>query len=340
MFGGQWSKWSRAFRIGVLFALLISIFSTTLNYWLRPGDLELGVTFSDRYAEELNLDWQETYLAILDDLSVKKIRVPIYWSHIEPKRGERNYSRIDWMMDEAAKRDVQVTLVIGLKAPRWPECFVPDWVKGADNEQLETALTGFFTETVERYKDHPALLRWQVENEALFPFGLCENLDTTRLIFEVDTVRALDPTHPIQLTTSGEQSFWIVSALPADVLGVSLYQWTWNPVLGYMPIPVNDLVYAAQRQLASPFVDSVIVSELQAEPWFAGYQKSTDLNQLQVYSSLFTATDLMRHVRLAQTIGVDEAYLWGVEWWYYLKVNGEDRLWNFAKILFDYDEEN
>ncbi|MFH1766756.1 MAG: beta-galactosidase [Patescibacteria group bacterium] len=334
MWGGHYAKWARAFRISVLFALVISIFSTTLYSWFTPGDLELGVTFSDRYAEELGLDWQETYLAILYDLQVKKIRLPVYWSAVEPIEGQRNFETIDWMMDEAAKHDTEVTLVIGVKVPRWPECFAPDWVEGASRDKQAAAVNSFIAETVTRYKNHPALLRWQIENEALFSFGICESIDPAQLFFKVDTVRVLDPNHPIQLTASGEQSIWLASAIPADVLGVSVYQWAWNPVVGFLPIPVSDMVYATQKKLANPFVDSVIVSELQAEPWFPSYWDKSDVSKLEVYYSLFTAADLMRHVSLAERIGVDEAYLWGVEWWYYLKVHGDERLWNLGRSLF------
>ena len=39
-------------------------------------DINYGVTFSNRYAEDLGLDWRETYLAILDDPELFHIEKP------------------------------------------------------------------------------------------------------------------------------------------------------------------------------------------------------------------------------------------------------------------------
>lgn len=335
MGGGAISKWARAFRVGVLFVLLISFGSSLLAAWFSPSDLELGATFSDRYAQELGLDWQEAYIAVLDDLEVKKIRIPVYWSQVEHEEGDRDYRSVDWMMDEAAKREVDVTLAIGVKVPRWPECYAPDWIEGVSQYRLEEALHVFMVDAVTRYKNHPALERWQIENEAFFPFGVCEAVDPQRIFLEVETVRRIDPSHPIQMTSSGEQSLWMLNAMPADVLGVSVYRWAWNPVLGYVPIPLPELAYAVQKKLADPFVDTIIVSELQAEPWFPGYWEKTDVSRLDQTYSLFTTTDLLRNIEVAKRIGVDEAYIWGVEWWYFLKENGDDRLWNVGRALYN-----
>ena len=39
----------------------------------------LGITFSSRYATDLGLDWRETYTALLDEIGVRKVRIPVYW---------------------------------------------------------------------------------------------------------------------------------------------------------------------------------------------------------------------------------------------------------------------
>lgn len=332
--GGGFAKWTRAWGVGILFILLVSILSSSLHSFFAPSDMLLGATFSHKYAEELGLDWPQVYLATLDDLKVKKLRIPMYWSDIEPNQNERNYSSFDWMMTEAAKRDVKVTLAIGIKVPRWPECFIPDWAEGTSQNELSVNFSSFLEETVIRYKNNPALERWQVENEPFFPFGICETPDPQRIFAELETVRTLDPNHPIQMTASGEQSLWMVSAIPADVLGVSMYRWAWNPVFGFVPIPMPEIGYALQRKLASPFTDTVIVSELQAEPWFPGVWDKTDLSRLETYYTIFSTVDLLEHIEIARRIGVDEAYIWGIEWWYYVKEHGDSRLWDTGKVLF------
>ena len=66
------------------------------DYW--------GVTYSPKFAEELELDWKETYLAILDDLKVKNIRIPIYWDLIEDKQGSFDFAVYDYIFDQAVQR--------------------------------------------------------------------------------------------------------------------------------------------------------------------------------------------------------------------------------------------
>ncbi len=77
----------------LLFILAIFILLWVWNIFvdeLPEDEVNFGTTFSNYYAEELGLDWKETYLAILDDLGVKRLRVVAYWREIEPQPGETN----------------------------------------------------------------------------------------------------------------------------------------------------------------------------------------------------------------------------------------------------------
>src|SRR3989344_5726756 len=96
--------------VGV-FLLLSMIF--LFIYFNLPGaaprkEIALGMAFSSRYATDLDLDWQETYLAPLDDIGIKKMRIPVYWYLVEPASGEYDFSKIDWQLEEARKRNVEV----------------------------------------------------------------------------------------------------------------------------------------------------------------------------------------------------------------------------------------
>ena len=57
-----------------------------------------GVTFSPKFAEYMGINWQEAYLAMLDDLKVRYIRIPTYWEKIEPVKGQYDFSEIDWLL--------------------------------------------------------------------------------------------------------------------------------------------------------------------------------------------------------------------------------------------------
>ncbi len=319
----------------VALAAVVTIAAASVLYarWFAPEqEITYGATFSTVYADYLEIDWQETYTAAMDDLGIEAWRIPVYWSEVEPASGVYDWEALDWMMDEAASREVDVTLAIGLKVPRWPECFLPAWSEDYLEEELDQHAYLFIEHVVERYKDHQALARWQVENEPYFPFGECPSPSPERIEREFEIVRELDPDHPIQSTTSGEQSLWILSASRVDILGVSLYREVYTPIIGPFVFPHSTMFYTLQRALVEPFVDKVIVSELQAEPWFDGglYEQEGTIDDLY---AAFPVEDLEANVAFAKRIGVDEVYFWGVEWWMRLKQMDEPRLWDGARDI-------
>lgn len=289
------------------------------------AEQEFGVTFAPRvvrfYGEN---DPQAAFAAVLDDLGVRHVRLPVYWNDAEPSQGVYDFSDVDPYMDAAAERGAGVTLVIGMKVPRWPECHVPAWV----GEDPRDALFVYLEVVIARYKDHPALERWQVENEHHFPFGECPAPDLALFDDEVDFVRQQDPATPLQLTVSGEQEVWAGTAEPADVLGTSMYRFAWNPTTGLVVFPHPPEFYRLQAAAIARNVDAVVISELQAEPWFEG---GVIPETLADRYALFTDDRLREHLSFAQRTGLPEIYLWGVEWWYDLAQRGDARLWDAAK---------
>jgi hypothetical protein len=290
-----------------------------------------GVTFSTVYARQLGINWQEAFIALLDELQVSHIRIPAYWSEQEPSRGAYRFDDTDWMLREADARGVRVTLVVGRKVPRWPECFVPDWAETLETASAENALLNFLEQMVRRYRDAPALERWQVENEPFFPFGVCPAPSRALLDREVALVRSLDA-RPIMLTVSGEIDPWADMASRADVLGISMYRITWNPWVGFFSYPLSPAYYRARVKAVSSLVDRVVVSELQAEPWLP---KPLSGLSLPERAALFTPHDLKNHVEFARRVGLSEVYLWGVEWWYAQRELGDASLWEEAKKIFE-----
>lgn len=312
-------------KLGFILTVIIALFLLSAVLYLRSGeDPEWGVTYSVVYAEELGLDIEESYVAVLDELRPDALRLPVYWSRYEDAPNSFNFDELDWMMDEAAARGIPVTLVIGQKVPRWPECFIPDW----HEDDVEEGLLNYLTITTLRYQDHPALNRWQVENEPFFPFGECPNPDADLLQNEITLVAELDPATPIQQTTSGEQSLWALHVAGADVLGSSLYREVSNDVTGTIIVPLKTRWYRVQALAVQLLGRTVIISELQAEPW--GVHELLGENDA---AQAFTAHELQQNMEFAAQTGMDEVYLWGVEWWYYLKEQGDSKLWDMGVLL-------
>ena len=318
-------------RIVLAVGILAVLFGAVAAWVNRPLPTpELGVTFSTVYARSLGEDPDAVFSALLDNLKVRHFRLPLYWSDIEKSEGKYDWSAYDQLVNAADAHGASLTIAVGMKVPRWPECFVPDWAETKNPPAFEKSLLAFMSEAVHRYDDHRSVVRWQVENEPLFPFGVCDRPDLSRLAHEIELVHGLSD-KPIQMTASGELESWALVAVPADVLGVSMYRTTWNDFWGYSRYPIPPIFYAARAALVSPFVTKTVVSEMQAEPWFFA---PIDSRPLDAWAAAFTAEDLKDNYVFAARTGLPEASLWGAEWWYHLKRNGHPELWDTARELF------
>jgi hypothetical protein len=232
-------------------------------------------------------------------------------------------------MDEAARRGVAVTLAVGLKVPRWPECHLPDWAANDDGSPDRAALLKFLRAAVERYRASAALARWQVENEPYLAYGVCPETTEDEVGEEIALVRSVDPAHPVVMTVSGELQRWGPTARQADLLGYSVYRETWNRYVGRVRYPLPPAFYRLRARLAGEA--DAFVSELQAEPWFP---EPVSHRAPAEWAASFDAEDLRRNVEFASMIGAPEVDLWGVEWWYYLREMGEPELWEEGKKTF------
>ena len=325
--------------IGIAILFLLGIAILLFIYFNIPTKSEnkkaqLGVTFSYRYASDIGLDWQKAYAAVLDDLQVKKIRIPVYWDLVEKREGEYDFSAVDWQLAEARKRDAEIILVVGQKVPRWPECAIPEWAQTDDQKRKETLLK-FVEKVVDRYKNNPELKYWQVENEPFLAFGVCPPLDVDLLDREIALVRKLDSSRQIIITDSGELSLWVSSASRADIFGTTMYRNVYKEGLGYYVYPLGPRFFHFKYGLIEKIIGrrEAIVVELQAEPWIAGYTTNQPLEEQ--YKSM-TADKLKKNVSYARQVGFPQIYLWGAEWWYWLKVEkGQAEVWETARGLFD-----
>lgn len=317
---------------GLLAAIILFFIYINLPVARSEKAVPLGVTFSSRYATDIGLDWRENYLAMLDELKLKKIRIPIYWDLIEKEKGRYDFTEIDWQLTEAAKRNAKITLVVGQKVPRWPECFIPEWAKN-DDEERKAEQIAFVEKVVDRYKHNAVVERWQVENEPFLDFGICPVMDPALLDKEIATVRSLDPSRPLVVTDSGELSLWVKAASRADIFGTTMYREVYSAKMGHWRYPIGPNFFKAKRFLVSLFAkqDNVIVIELQGEPWVQGW---TVHAPLATQLASMNAEILKDNFEFAKKTGVSEIYIWGVEWWYWMKKEHNDNsLWEAAEKL-------
>lgn len=321
----------RICAIAILFAclFLFARISTSLRQ-IPNQPVRFGITYSTVYASNLGLDVMKTYQDLIENLGVRVVRLPVYWSDIEPQKGFYVWNQLDALIKYSEEHHVLLTVSLGRKVPRWPECFIPNWAQKLSEDDQQKAVLDMERAVITRYRHSVSIERWQLENEPFFPFGVCQQIREKDLREEIAFVHSLD-SRPIQITSSGETEPWSLSSKLSDVFGISVYRFTWNNVFGYFTYPLSPLFY---RIRALPILlrnKPFIVSELQAEPWFSEDYKNKSISY---WYDVFNAQDLNENVRFVKEMHVTEAYLWGAEWWEYLKQHEEDRLWNAAKDLF------
>ncbi len=295
-------------------------------------DPQFGLSFSIPHAQYLGFDWKTLYLDMLNDLQPKKLRLMAYWEIIEPEPGLFNFQQIDEMLIEATKREIDVTLVLGHKQPRWPECHHPYWYESLNDSEKESAQLGMMKEAIGHFRQFEAIKVWQIENEPFFEFGYnCPKLPPDLVKKEIMVVKSLD-IRPVLLTDSGEQGYWVAtSELGADVFGSTMYRTVYNDRWGYYryPLPPTFFRIKAGWLKAKTNIEQIIGVELQAEPWFIADIKHTTL---ETQFALMNPKVFRQNVEYAKRVGFEENYLWGVEWWYWLAKEKNDwGMWNEAK---------
>ncbi len=328
-----WQKIIAVILVGIgLFLIVLSQFPfANLN-----RSINWGVTFSDKFSRELGLNPKENFKAILGDLKVKTIRLIAYWDEIEKEKNVFDFSNLDWQIDEAKKRNVKIILAIGMKVPRWPECHFPDFTKNLSAEEREQVLGNYLKKVTERYKSSAVLYAWQVENEPFLLFGKCPARGENFLSNEITLVKSIDLAHPIIVTDSGEVGLWFRAARFGDIFGTTMYRRVYNDFFGYVDyhLPPGFFILKEKfiRFLIGDKNKKFIVVELAMEPWLKKqlYETTTE-EQFKIFDLEFFKST----VNYAKAAGFNEYYLWGAEWWYYLKVNGHPEIWNEAQKLWE-----
>lgn len=299
--------------------------------------LVLGATFIPDYAESFGLNPKDTLQAMLSDLKLKQVRLVSYWSDIEPTPGHYDFSKLDWQFAMARQYGAKVSLSIGLRQPRWPECHEPDWVNidPANQNAWKPQLFHFMEAVINHYKDNPALGDYELENEFFMKvFGECKDFDRSRLVDEYNLVKAMDPAHHVIVSRSDN---WIgipVGQPTPDEFAISVYKRVWDATIThrYFEYPLPPWFYASlagSEELLSG--KDMIIHELQAEPWTPNGKLITEISVDEMYKSM-NPQRLKDRIAYGEATGMRTIDLWGAEWWYYMKVKQHDPgVWNVVK---------
>jgi hypothetical protein len=261
-----------------------------------------------------------------------------YWENGETVPGQYDFSFLDWQMDKAQAAGIKVSLAIGLRQPRWPECHMPQWAAVLPKSEWEPKLKDYIKAVVERYRNNPALAEYQLENEFfLTVFGECPDFTRDRLVDEYNMVKELDPNHTLIVSRSNNAIGWPIGDPQPDKSAVSVYKRVWDKTLTrrYFEYPFPAWFYgtlAGWYELSSG--SNTFIHELQAEAWLPdGFDMQTAPVE-ELYKSL-SPQRLHDRFEYGRATGMRTMDLWGVEWWYFMKERRDaPALWETAKTEF------
>ncbi len=328
-------------RFKILIGITITLSLTLLGVWLLslkavPLQITYGVSYNTLYARELGLNPREVYLAILNDLNVKHLRLAAHWDLVEPKKDHYEWGEIDFQLREARAHNADVILGVGRRLPRWPECHVPLWAQDLTWDEQKSEIRSYIRETVNRYKSEPSITYWQVENEpflTVFAKEHCGDLDVDFLKEEIALVRSLDPTRPILVTDSGNLGTWNGAYSLGDAFGTSVYVYFWNPELGQFKTILPPWFYRVKEgamELLHGKKQTFLI-ELSAEPWLLEPITDVPIETQYLRMDVQKFDEILSYARDTR---YDTQYLWGAEWWYWLKERGHAEMWEKGKEVF------
>lgn len=253
-----------------------------------------------------------------------------YWNEHQPAPDKLDFASLDEQIGQIASKGGVFTLCLGARQPRWPENHWPDWAWQLTAADRTDALLSYIQTVVERYRDNPAIISWQLENEALLSeFGERSEVDRARLRAEFSLVRKLDPTRPIVMTTSTSWGIPIRKPIP-DIVGFSFYQ-----------IVHNKGKYS--QSFHKPWWDRLrawlvktiwrrpsFIHELQLEPW--GPKNIWEMSAQEQAVSM-SPNQISKNLSLAKRTNLYPIDLWGGEWWYWRHKHGSQQEWQAVNQL-------
>lgn len=283
-----------------------------------------GVSFSVKQCRNFGLDPDETLQWLLDK-GFRRFRLMSYWNEHEKQPGVYDFKSLDEQFNRIEKAGAVVTLCLGARQPRWPENHWPDWAWQADKATRSEALLKFIEVVVNRYKDRPCIVSYQLENEALLEkFGRNAEVDRHRLRQEYALIKKLDSQRPIIMSTSTSWGIPARQPIP-DLVGFSYYRIVHSNKLGYTTAFHTPLLHRTRKWLIWQLLNRrTFIHELQCEPW--GPRGIWQMDNIEQAKSMSPAI-IKRNIQLAKRVNAYPIDLWGGEWWYWRYKQGDASIW-------------
>lgn len=304
--------------------------------------MEIGASFSHRHLKNMGLDPLKAIVEF-KKLNLKWIRVGIYWDEVEKIKAKFDFSNTDSLLTFCEKNSLQVVLTIGMKAPRWPEYYLPSWVKPKiprfgkikDSQEVAKNVKLFIEKTINHYKNHQSIKIWQIENEPLDNSGeKWWKIDFDLLASEVQLVKKLDKNRKTLINLWGNEltkrKVYKKAVQIADIVGFDLYAKHPIPYLKWFnryigPMDSDKKIQNVVNEINDQEKEFWI-TELQAEPW-----EPNELTTKSENPPSFMPNQFEKNLKWGKNFNPKVILLWGFEYWYWRKTLGDLRYWNKAK---------
>jgi hypothetical protein len=127
---------------------------------------------------------------------------------------------------------------------------------------------------------------------------------------------------------------WITAARLGDIVGTTLHRKAWFKELQiYVSYPFPPVYYWRRAQIVKKLFDKEVIGvELQTEPWGPTLLYQLPLGEQEKTMNL---EQFKKNIEFAKKTGLKEFYLWGAEWWYWLKEKqNQPEIWQEARKMF------
>jgi hypothetical protein len=294
----------------------------------------IGTTYSHRHIEELDLNATDAFKELLS-LKFDIIRLACYWDEMQPDPQINNFAPIHELLKKCEQENQKVLMTIGMKAPRWPEFYIPHWLAiNPTNsfslwERVREKAIPYLQKVITQLQSYDCITHWQIENEPLDPSGpekLTIPLDI--LQEEVQLIKKLDK-RPVLINLWANE-LTRRNLLPhilelADIVGLDIYYKVPSFSCFYIgpsnsDMELAEIINSAQK----PFW----ITELQAEPWEIDEQTKFQGDTPSCNPEL-----LQENFTRASTMKPEATLLWGYEYWYWQKQNKNTALWQSVKKI-------
>lgn len=295
--------------------------------------MPIGTTFSHRQANHLGLDLDSSIEKIIS-LNFDFIRLCLYWDEIETSPDFFDFSPILDLLEICQKKQQEVIMTLGAKAPRWPEFYIPQFYdQNLQRQETQQKLLNFIKKSVAVLQKYDCIKYWQVENEPLDEVGDEKKTVPVELLTkETQLVKKLDK-RPIIITLWGNDLSHR-NNLPkieniADIIGIDLYyqQFLTQKFGKNFYIGPRD----SQKKLAEIIKNCkkpVWITELQAEPWEKDEESYKSGNP-----ESFNQKKLLNFYKKAFELNSQMIFFWGAEYWLWREKNNDDKYFKIIENL-------